>query len=162
METEHHQPHQNEYVDSQWVDMGGYSSGGGQSSTTPLHEYNGYNFGSPPIMPIEPAYTVPRPPPYTTHQQLQPLHLLTTMAPWPSMLTSHASYSAPVVQTAPLATPVSASTNSVNVTPTTTGGSTPRRTLTDDDRRRMCEYHENHPGVKQTEIGGTLSTFFVL
>jgi hypothetical protein len=41
------------------------------------------------------------------------------------------------------------------VTPvTTTGGSTPRRTLTDDDRRRMCEYHESHPGVKQTEIGG--------
>ena len=42
------------------------------------------------------------------------------------------------------------------VTPVTpSGNSTPRRVLTDDDRRRMCEYHESHPGVKQTDIGGT-------
>jgi hypothetical protein len=42
------------------------------------------------------------------------------------------------------------------VTPvTTTGASTPRRTLTDDDRRRMCEYHESHPGVEHAEIGST-------
>jgi hypothetical protein len=52
--------------------------------------------------------------------------------------------------------PVSATSISTTVTPVTaTGGSTPRRTLTDDDRRRMCEYHESHPGAKQTEIGGT-------
>ncbi|KAL9118945.1 MAG: hypothetical protein Q9187_004503, partial [Circinaria calcarea] len=28
-----------------------------------------------------------------------------------------------------------------------------RRTLTDQDRRRMCQYHEDNPSVKQTEIG---------
>ncbi|KAL8773016.1 MAG: hypothetical protein Q9209_002036 [Squamulea sp. 1 TL-2023] len=28
-----------------------------------------------------------------------------------------------------------------------------RRTLTDQDRRRMCQYHEENPSVKQTEIG---------
>jgi len=104
----------------------------------------------------EPPYTVPRPPPYTAHQQLQPLHpLISTVAPWPSMLTSQSTYSPLVVPAAPLVTPVSTSTASTTVTPvTTTGGSTPRRTLTDDDQRRMCEYHESHPGVKQTEIGG--------
>jgi hypothetical protein len=30
----------------------------------------------------------------------------------------------------------------------------PRRTLTDSDRRRMCQYPEENPSVKQTEIGG--------
>ncbi|KAF2195583.1 CenpB-DNA-bind-domain-containing protein [Zopfia rhizophila CBS 207.26] len=30
---------------------------------------------------------------------------------------------------------------------------TPQKTLTDADRRRMCLYHEEHPTVKQTEIG---------
>lgn len=32
--------------------------------------------------------------------------------------------------------------------------SSPRRTLTDADRRRMCIFHEENPNVKQTEIGG--------
>ena len=32
-----------------------------------------------------------------------------------------------------------------------------RKILTDDDRRRMCQYHEDNPKVKQTEIGGTQS-----
>ena len=31
---------------------------------------------------------------------------------------------------------------------------TPRRTLTDTDRRKMCLYHEENPNIKQTEIGG--------
>jgi hypothetical protein len=54
-----------------------------------------------------------------------------------------------------MVTPVSASTASTTVTlVTTTAGSTPRPTLTDDDRRRICEYHESHPLAKQTEIGG--------
>ncbi|KAI5291861.1 hypothetical protein KEM54_004706 [Ascosphaera aggregata] len=33
------------------------------------------------------------------------------------------------------------------------GTSAPRRTLTNDDRRRMCLYHMEHPRVKQAEIG---------
>ncbi|KAI5293498.1 hypothetical protein KEM52_005479, partial [Ascosphaera acerosa] len=32
------------------------------------------------------------------------------------------------------------------------GTSTPRRTLTNDDRRRMCLYHMEHPRVKQADI----------
>ena len=149
MEPDHQPPHQTEYADSQWVDMGGYGSAAGQHAATSMHEYGGFGFAASPVVPIEPAF--PRPPPYNSHQ---PLPHLITVAPWPSMLTS-TSFSAPVIPTAPLMTPVSASTATPTVTPvTTTGGSTPRRTLTDDDRRRMCEYHESHPGVKQTEIGG--------
>jgi len=30
----------------------------------------------------------------------------------------------------------------------------PRKTLSDDDRRDICLYHRQHPGKKQTEIGG--------
>ncbi|KAK3612812.1 hypothetical protein LTR22_028449, partial [Elasticomyces elasticus] len=30
---------------------------------------------------------------------------------------------------------------------------TPRKTLTDLDRKRMCQYAEEHPNAKQTEIG---------
>ena len=33
--------------------------------------------------------------------------------------------------------------------PTSTG----RRTLSDEDRKRMCEYAQDHPGMKQLEIG---------
>jgi hypothetical protein len=67
--------------------------------------------------------------------------------------------------------PISAASVSTTVTPfTTTGASllaarfgeggstdstTSRRVLTRDERRRMCEYHESHPGAKQIEIGGT-------
>jgi hypothetical protein len=29
----------------------------------------------------------------------------------------------------------------------------PRKTLTDDDRKRMCQYAEDHPHAKQTDIG---------
>jgi hypothetical protein len=30
----------------------------------------------------------------------------------------------------------------------------PQKTLTDDDRRRICRYHEENPAVKQMEIAG--------
>lgn len=63
---------------------------------------------------------------------------------WPSMLTNPQSYSAP-----PIGMPMPAS-----LKPRLgMGQSQPRRTLTDDDRRRMCQYHEDNPTVKQTEIG---------
>jgi hypothetical protein len=45
------------------------------------------------------------------------------------------------------APPISATSISTTVTPLMTAGdSTPRRLLTDNDRRRMCDYHESHLG----------------
>ncbi|KAL9111424.1 MAG: hypothetical protein Q9227_004101 [Pyrenula ochraceoflavens] len=80
------------------------------------------------------------------------------MPQWPSMIAGQhsSSYSAPALSTAPtLPTPISAAPYSATPTPVTTSGPTPRRTLTDNDRRRMCKYAEDNPTMKQTEIGGT-------
>jgi hypothetical protein len=117
---------------------------------SPVHEYTAFNFSG---LPIEPMYvtTATMPPPQPrSHQQLQPL----MVPPWPSQLTSNSTYHTPVYHhtpvsaTTPVTTPMSA--------PPTTGrhSDRPRKTLTDADRRRMCKYAEEHPNVKQTEIGG--------
>ncbi|KAK5110058.1 hypothetical protein LTR62_006302 [Meristemomyces frigidus] len=118
---------------------------------TPAHEFNGFNFGTPPLPMDSGVFTAiiqPRP----TPPQLQPL----IMPQWPSMLNSHSQsnfqpvYPQPVqpiqpVSIAQLQTPVSAiSSRSIP---------TPRKTLTDTDRKLMCQYAEEHPNSKQTEIG---------
>jgi hypothetical protein len=163
MESEQHHSPEHDQGEFQWMTMGGYSNNGGQTASPVMPPYNPYNnnnnnnnYSSPNVTPIEPApvYGVARPPPYSSHQQLQPLHPL-IVPQWPSMLTSQSSYSTPTLPTASTTTPsstVSSSPQSL-VRQTTTGGNTPRRTLTDDDRRRMCQYAENNPGIKQNDIG---------
>jgi hypothetical protein len=119
---------------------------------SPAHDFNGFSFTP---MPMEPTYHG-MPPPRTTHQQLQPL----IMPQWPSMLTSQAGYAQPMFPTTmmpmapPMGTPLSAGAAGVT---TSRPASTPRRTLTDADRKRMCEYAEQNPNTKQTEIGRTSS-----
>jgi hypothetical protein len=146
MEQDQHQEPGNPYHDrnDQWMDNANVY---GSQHHSPVHEYNGLSFTP---MPMEPMYsTGSMPPPRTTHQALQPL----IMPSWPSMLlTSQSTYPPPLYPSAPLpAPPVSAPLSA----PPATGrsSSTPRRTLTDADRRRMCLYAEEHPTVKQTEIG---------
>ncbi|KAF1981478.1 hypothetical protein K402DRAFT_342263 [Aulographum hederae CBS 113979] len=149
MEHEHHhQEHGNGYHDSngQWIDTGSSFSPHHQS---PVHEYNGFAFAP---MPMEPMYSGAMPPPRTSHQQLQPL----IMPQWPSMLTSQSTYAPPMYSAAPMQMNPSPSTNTpVSASSATSSrpASTPRRTLTDVDRRRMCQYAEEHPSTKQTEIG---------
>jgi len=122
---------------------------------TPAQEYQGFNFTSP-HMAMEPSAfsnnAQQRP---MHHQHLQPL----VMPQWPSMLTTQTPstyqpmYPQPVqsvqsvqpLSAGPLHTPVSATS--------TRSASTPRKTLTDLDRKRMCQYAEEHPNSKQTEIG---------
>lgn len=162
MDPDHQHPsHETEYGEGHWADVGSYGSGNTQS--TPIHEYQNFQFGPTPVMPIEPAYNMSIPPPYTSHQQLQPL----IMPQWPSMLASSSnSYSATPITATSNGTPISATSTSSalsNPTPTTatSTGSTPRRTLTDAVRREMCLYHQEHPNVKQTEIGGMLCPMFL-
>lgn len=120
---------------------------------TPAQEYSGFNFGGP-QMPMEPNPLRSSIPQRPMPPQLQPL----IMPQWPSMLSSqsHATYqpifshSVQPIQPlppGPLQTPVSA-------TSSTRSATTPRKTLTDADRKRMCQYAEEHPNSKQTEIGG--------
>jgi hypothetical protein len=158
MEPEHHQSPEAEHGDFQWMSMGGYPSNAPPTTSPIMPEYNSYHYASSGVMPIEPGplYAMARPPPYSPHQQLQPLHPLIVPPQWPSMLTSQSNYSTPTPSTASTTTPgsaVSTGSQSLQIRQTTTGGNTPRRTLTDDDRRRMCQYAEDNPGVKQTDIG---------
>lgn len=67
------------------------------------------------------------------------------------MLTNPASYPAPPVAIPATAAPLLKMTGTK--LPAIHNAS-PRKTLTDSDRRRMCQYHEENPSVKQTEIGG--------
>jgi hypothetical protein len=120
---------------------------------TPAQEYTGFNFSSP-HMPMEPSAFSSSMQHRPMHQQLQPL----VMPQWPSMLGSSQAhpnyqpvYPPPVQPIQPmtigsLQTPISATS--------TRSASTPRKTLTDLDRKRMCQYAEEHPNSKQTEIGG--------
>jgi hypothetical protein len=100
-------------------------------------------------MTMEPSFNSMRmQPPSSTHQ----LHPLITSHPtWPSMLTNPASYSSPPVAIPQAPTPV-VKGNGTKL-PAIHAAPSPRKTLTDNDRRRMCQYHEDNPSVKQTEIG---------
>jgi len=118
---------------------------------TPAQEYSSFHFGSPQLSLGSNTFetTMPQRP---IQQQLQPL----VMPQWPSMLNSqsHQTYQPTYPQTvqpiqpmtmAPLQTPISATSSR--------SASTPRKTLTDADRKQMCQYAEDNPSAKQTEIG---------
>lgn len=144
MEHEQHQEHGFGYHDgsSPWMNA---HSGFGSQHQSPIHEHEGFAFHP---VPMESIYTSSMQPPGSSYQSLQPL----VTPQWPSMLTSQSSYSQPIFSSPPISSaPVS--------TPLITGrtSSTPRKTLTDADRRRMCLYAEEHPSTKQTEIGGKSS-----
>ncbi|KAF8251803.1 CenpB-DNA-bind-domain-containing protein [Wilcoxina mikolae CBS 423.85] len=160
-------PH-DEYVNQQWVDLGMQQHHHGQHTLSPHHHAHahhpqqhdyGAHYGyvespgfpppdspfrlQPPPIPIAPNYLgmpqqwgqampPPAPPPVTSSQQYPPMPQ--AIAPAPPQLAA-ASALPPTVS---------------NPTQST---STPRRTLTDADRRRMCIFHEENPNVKQTEIG---------
>ncbi|EEP77174.1 predicted protein [Uncinocarpus reesii 1704] len=142
MDTETQHPQDHDLGNPHWVEMGAFNS-----PHHPLGDFQGFTFGSSPIMPLEPAYSMSVPQSYPPHQHLAPL---TIPAQWPGMLSTQPSY-APV----PLAPmPMQTVTHLQNVHTThVTSSPAPRRTLTDADRRRMCMYHEENPHVKQTEIG---------
>lgn len=165
MDHEHHHEHF-EDQNAGWHETSGYNP----HQQTAAPDYGAYNnFTTIHGLPMEPMYSNAMHPPHqthptprTTHPQLQPLimpqQMPQQMPQWPSMLTSQSTYqpplfpsSAPVPITPASATPVSATSTHSRTS------STPRKTLTDSDRRRMCQYHEDHPTTKQTEIGGAYS-----
>lgn len=124
---------------------------------TPAQEYAGFNWPQP--LPMDTSFQMATMPQRSHHQMLQPL----VMPQWPSMLGSQASYKVlPLGQQPPVATiaPVPSMPIATPISASSTGSAaTPRRTLTDEDRRRMCLYQEKNPSLKQTDIGGQSSTF---
>lgn len=148
--AQEHSPFSNEG----WNDMNSYN----QHSLT---DYN--NFGYlPPLTHGLPSESINRMPPPAApvqtipsshsqpHTQL-PMLMIPTQPAWPSMLTNppntYSSHSAPPLSMPPVAPAPSKPARLPNQQ------SQPRRTLTDDDRRRMCRYHMENPTVKQTDIG---------
>ncbi|KAL2014679.1 hypothetical protein VTN00DRAFT_2204 [Thermoascus crustaceus] len=142
MDTDTHHPQENEFGTSQWVEMGGYNP---PQHTPSMPDYHGFGYAPSPIMPMEPSYSMSIPPPYASLSLTMPSH------PWPSMLTTQSHFSEATLPPTPVPTSISppAPVHPIR----TSSGPTPRRTLTDEDRRRMCLYHEENRSAKQTDIG---------
>ena len=162
MDHEHHNVHENGFGSNEgWNDINhNYNSSQHQS---PVYEQGSFGFMQPVQhgLPMEPQFNSPRmphPQPPTTSHQLQPL-IMPGHVGWPSMLTNPANYSSPPVAIPQAPTPVAKGNGSK--LPAIHAAPSPRKTLTDSDRRRMCQYHEDNPTVKQTEIGGTRLAFVV-
>lgn len=160
----------------EWSNMHAYHSPPLQS---PAHEYGGFGFAvSPHDMSPESPFGRHPSQMYAAPQHPQPVF----QPQWPSMLTNASMRPQPPPQhqlqhqhppphppppqhqpqmplQPPLAPLTTMSAPPQQLTPLTTQPQPQqqppaRRTLTDQDRRRMCQYHEDNPSVKQTEIGG--------
>lgn len=145
------------YGHGQWVGIADYQSPPLHQS--PMHEYHGFNFMSTAHMQMEPSDNRPMSHSYPTQQQLQPL--IMPQPQWPSMLTNSSTSAPPTTSHYPPLAPVTSISGARSVPPVIhpPAPTTQRRTLTDQDRRRMCQYHEDNPTVKQTEIGGQYSVW---
>ncbi|KAL9027231.1 MAG: hypothetical protein Q9196_004219 [Gyalolechia fulgens] len=155
-ETDYGPHHGDEF--GQWVHVADDQS----PHQSPLHDFNGFYMSPPAHMGMDPIYARPA---ATSHPALYPL----TVPQWPSQLTNPSIHpppsqplSSPPAPTptprpiAPLTTPLDPTNPTQSAPPAPKPLPTPpsgRRTLTDQDRRRMCQYHEENPTVKQTEIG---------
>lgn len=155
---QNHLTHETGYGNNEsWMNINNNSYTSPQQHQSPVFENGGYNFmptSGHHGLPMEPpSFISPRLPSH--HQMLQPL-VMPSNPTWPSELVSHSavSYSEPVQVPAPVISAPVVKGNSSKLPNLTAHTPSPRRTLTDDDRRRMCQYHEENPHVKQTEIGG--------
>ncbi|KAL5346616.1 hypothetical protein ACLOAV_008323 [Pseudogymnoascus australis] len=106
------------------------------SSPSPVYNQN-YLFMNHGL-PNEFTYTSMPPPLAQQHRQ----QMLRPLLPAPTCISNIPSM---------LANPISP--KSARLKARSTSGPAPRKTLNDDDRRRMCQIHEDNPGVKQAEIG---------
>jgi hypothetical protein len=142
METEAHHAPEGEFPHSPWVELGAFTS---PQHSPPMPEYSGFEY-HPSLMAVDGPYNMSIPPPYASMPLPMPSHS------WPSMLTTQSPFHENGMPPAPVPTSVSPSAP-MPVRKSSTGGSTPRRTLTDEDRRNMCLYHEENKTAKQTDIG---------
>ncbi|KAL0931731.1 centromere binding protein b [Colletotrichum truncatum] len=152
-EDSHMSQNHTSFSNEGWADMNSYNH------QTTMSDYGAFAFmptvphGLPsesigrmapppaPAQPIQPQHQ-------QSHSQL-PMLMIPSQPTWPSMLTNPNSYSAPPLGMAPVVAPApSRATRLAN-------GPQPqqRRVLTDDDRKKMCQYAAEHPNVKQTDIG---------
>ena len=126
---------------------------------SPANNYGDFDFSPSVHAQLDSIYSRPL---HSSFSTPQPLHPLITMPQWPSQITnpSETTSPPPVVQLQhrpilPLSKTVPTIPKLTTISPKEKPTlSSSRRTLTDSDRRKMCEYHNENPNVKQTEIGG--------
>lgn len=162
--------HSNNYSNDGWASISPYSHS--PYGNSPMNEYGHFNGYMPHGLPTEsmsrtPSESMSRmPPPHqqqshtpTQHHQLiqpaaqhmghQQLPMLNTT--WPSQLTnptpSSGTYSAPPVSMAPGSAPV------IDAPRLPMPHEKARKTLSAEQKRAMCLYHEENPGTRQADIG---------
>ncbi|KAI4263623.1 MAG: hypothetical protein L6R42_001232 [Xanthoria sp. 1 TBL-2021] len=162
MKAEHdYDPHHADDYGATWVHV----TDDQPPHQSPLHDFNHFYMSSPSQLHLESIYSRPAATSQTSNPPLYPL----IVPQWPSQLTNPSlsppssqplsSSSAPAQiprPILPLSTPVDTIPTPLSAPAAPTPIPIPqsgRRTLTDQDRRRMCQYHEENPSVKQTEIG---------
>jgi hypothetical protein len=158
MPPDHPESHGSGYGHNSWMNMsGGYSQAGPSPTMSPMPDYQAFDYHPAP-MPIEPAYSMPRPPPYAAGvPQMPPPLIMPQNGIWPSMIAAQShqqpNYPPTILPAASIQTPLSAGTES-DMTPSSAKTTTSRRKLTDEERRQMCMEAEQNPTMKQTQIGG--------
>ncbi|RYP50452.1 hypothetical protein DL768_004044 [Monosporascus sp. mg162] len=173
MDQQNHSAHEATYSNEAWVDMNAYNP---MAMTT----YGG-DYYIPPTshgLPSESISGHMPPPPvpqavqqqqhqqnqhqHHPHQQQHPLpytnqlpHALIiptqqpSQVPWPSLrINTPQNYSTAPVMIPAATAPTRQQPRVPSITTTT-----PRKTLTIQDRREMCKFHQENPHVKQTDIG---------
>ncbi|KAG5922839.1 hypothetical protein E4U42_005226 [Claviceps africana] len=156
------------YSHDGWTTMGPYSQSPYDGS--PMNEYLSFGTFVPHGMTSESMPRMPHSPPQhpqhhqqQQHQPIMPhsaapmmhhqLPMLTTA--WPSQLTnpnpttSSGSLSAPPLS----ASPVSRIPPAIDTPKLPIQVEKGRKTLTTEQKRRMCQFHEDHPGTRQADIG---------
>lgn len=157
----------NSYVDA-WANLSPYNQSPYQS---PMNEYNNWAGYMPHGLPSESigrmphhSMSIPPTPQPQHHMGHHQLPMLNTNTAWPSQLTnptpSGGSYSAPPLSNM---TPVSSASTQQSVEhipqkvpppPPVIGPSEKvRKTLSAEQKKDMCKYHEANPNMRQADIG---------
>ena len=145
MDTDRHARPDSSHFGS-WMEMGNMNQS--PQNSPPLSEYHGLSY-----VPLDPSYGMSIPPPYSSLPLTVPSHQ------WPSVIATQSHFppdsGLPHVPLPGLSqvAPVNGGRKG------SIGGANPRRTLTDEDRRQMCLYHEEHKTAKQTDIGGEFPVY---
>ena len=158
MKVEHHYglPAEGEYSSHRIEEIGHHQTS--PPSSSPSNDYGSFEFHAP----SEPMYSRSFEPSFSAPPTLHPLNTSEATL-WPSQITNPSEHTSPPVSLPVLRsaephvadeTPPMGRPRPPTLTRQTQGVSTSRRTLSDDDRRRMCKYHDDNPSIKQTEIGG--------
>ncbi|KAI1828226.1 hypothetical protein F4861DRAFT_535196 [Xylaria intraflava] len=145
--------HDASYSNAPWVGMNSYAH-------MPMPNYQGEYYSVPHIphgLPSESLGGHLAPSPFT--QNIQP-HNYPSHLPPPPLMSTPGQVSWPSLQTnpsqnfqSPVAIPSASAPPRQQPKLPTINTSQPRRTLTDQDRRDMCKFADENPGVKQHDIG---------